>query len=575
VCHSERPSPCHSERPSPCHSERSEESAKKDRKPNGFSGKFAAILREEHGSLRQIAFLLLSDAALIIALMTLILYLGITGVADKSGMEQFKYFLFILILSLLFVIADRRMSKAFFRLFEKKAVRLRLNIIRCVRKTDLLTLEETGPGKIFTALTSDIREVIDTSKILTSCVVGALRIALIFICVGLLSLPAFLLLLLAALVGCYFYVANHSQMMECFDQVRDQENRLFSAVGDLLGGFKELRLNDRKSSDFYHRGLGRHVSAMQELRIRYLHCHTNTSSIIYASWYLALLIITLGLPFTAASPYILMIIVGMLVTMPLNHVVSFYSQFHQAYLSLRRLLRLEETMENFVAESVVKASPEELSRYKHMIYENLSFAFRAKDGHPFTAGPLNFRCLSGEVIFITGGNGSGKTTLLRLLTGLYDAASCRFLVNRKEADIRAYRELFAPIFTDFHLFDRLYGMTVPLGEKESEKLSGLLRRFDLEKRVTYSDGKFSTLDLSTGQRKRLALVTVMMEDRPIYIFDEWAADQDPHFREYFYHTLIPEFKAQGKTVIAVTHDDRYFHLPDRLVKMEYGQIVEN
>ncbi|OQX17006.1 MAG: hypothetical protein BWK80_39820 [Desulfobacteraceae bacterium IS3] len=547
---------------------RSEEPVK-DRleKSGGLPAKFDQIVTEERPALKEIAFLLLADAFLIISMMTLILYLGI---ADKSGWSQFRYFIYILMLSIFLVITDRRMNSSFFRFFEKKAVGLRMNMIRCVRKTDLLTLEETGHGKIFTALTSDIREVIDTSRLLTSCIVGALRIILIFICIGFMSLPALLILLAAALIGGIFYVYRHTLLMELFDRVRDQENRLFDAVGSLLGGFRELRLNDRKSNAFYHTGLGAHSAAMQNLRIRYLHCHTDISSIIYASWYLAMLIITLTLPFTPTPPYMLSIIVGLLVTMPLNHVVSFYSQFHQAYLSLRRLLRLEADMENFVAEPAVKAATEELAEYEHIIAENISFMYAAKDGRPFTVGPLNFSFRAGEVIFISGGNGAGKSTLLKLITGLYYPASGGFLVNGKEADIRAYREIFAPIFTDFHLFDRLYGMR----DIDEEKLSGLFRRFDLEKRVNYAEGKFSTLDLSTGQKKRLALLTVMMEDKPVYIFDEWAADQDPHFREYFYYMLIPEFKAQGKTVIAVTHDDRYFHVPDRLVKMEYGQISE-
>jgi len=159
---------------------------------------------------------------------------------------------------------------------------------------------------------------------------------------------------------------------------------------------------------------------------------------------------------------------------------------------------------------------------------------------------------------------------MKLITGLYQADSGRFFLNGKETDIFLFRELFSPIFTDFHLFDRLYGMR----DIDEAKLDGLLRRFQLEKRVRCSDGKFSTLDLSTGQKKRLAMIITIMEDKPVYIFDEWAADQDPHFREYYYKTLLPEFREQGKTVIAVSHDDRYYHTADRVIRMEYGRIAD-
>jgi putative ATP-binding cassette transporter len=157
------------------------------------------------------------------------------------------------------------------------------------------------------------------------------------------------------------------------------------------------------------------------------------------------------------------------------------------------------------------------------------------------------------------------------VTGLYLADSGKiFLNNGQETDIRLHRELFGTVFTDFHLFDRLYGME----EVDEEKLKRLLRQFDLEKKVQWTDGKFSTLDLSTGQKKRLALVITILEDKPIYVLDEWAADQDPHFREYFYTTLLPEFKEQEKTILAVTHDDMYFHTADRILHLEYGQLSQ-
>ena len=73
---------------------------------------------------------------------------------------------------------------------------------------------------------------------------------------------------------------------------------------------------------------------------------------------------------------------------------------------------------------------------------------------------------------------------------------------------------------------------------------------------------------------RKALISALLEDREIYIFDEWAADQDPQFRKRFYEKIIPELKQKGKTIFAVTHDDHYWNLADIVVKMEYGRIVE-
>ena len=171
-----------------------------------------------------------------------------------------------------------------------------------------------------------------------------------------------------------------------------------------------------------------------------------------------------------------------------------------------------------------------------------------------------------------GGNGSGKSTLLKVISGLYYSSTGSVFINGKEIDIAQYRYLFSAIFTDFHLFDRLYGLTQDIDQK---KLNNLLKIMELDHKLSYKDNRFTTLDLSTGQKKRLAMVVSMMEDKPIYIFDEWAADQMPHFRDYFYYYLLPDLRNKGKSVIAVTHDDDYYHTADRVLKMDYGHLKTN
>ena len=95
----------------------------------------------------------------------------------------------------------------------------------------------------------------------------------------------------------------------------------------------------------------------------------------------------------------------------------------------------------------------------------------------------------------------------------------------------------------------------------------------MDQKVTLQGRSFSTLDLSQGQRRRLAL-TAYLEDRPIYVFDEWAADQDPQYKEIFYKTLLPDLCKRGKLVVVITHDDRYFHLGNQVIKLEDGKAVE-
>ncbi len=70
------------------------------------------------------------------------------------------------------------------------------------------------------------------------------------------------------------------------------------------------------------------------------------------------------------------------------------------------------------------------------------------------------------------------------------------------------------------------------------------------------------------------MIIALLENRPLLLLDEWTADQDPQFRLFFYTQLLPKLKSQGKTIVLINHDDRYFSTADRVIKMEYGQIIE-
>jgi putative ATP-binding cassette transporter len=190
----------------------------------------------------------------------------------------------------------------------------------------------------------------------------------------------------------------------------------------------------------------------------------------------------------------------------------------------------------------------------------------------FELGPINLTLQPGELVFLIGGNGSGKTTLVKLLMGLYEPDSGEIRLNGKLitlAERDEYRQQFSVVFYDFYLFEQLFGIEAKDLDGEGQRYLELLQ---LSHKLEIRDGKLSTVDLSQGQRKRLALLHAYLEDRPIYIFDEWAADQDPQYKQIFYYQLLPELKARGKTVIVISHDDRYYGLADRVIKLESGKV---
>ena len=208
-----------------------------------------------------------------------------------------------------------------------------------------------------------------------------------------------------------------------------------------------------------------------------------------------------------------------------------------------------------------------------MQFENITHAYTSEDQNAgFTLGPIDLSIEPGELVFVIGGNGSGKTTLAKVITGLYLPQSGHVRFNGQivtERNQETYREHFTAVFSDFFLFENLLGLE---HHSIDEQARDYLKQLRLDHKVTVTDGVLSTIDLSNGQRKRLALLTAYLEDRPVYLFDEWAADQDPVFKNFFYHHILPELKQRGKTVFVISHDDQYYGVADRLIKLDYGQI---
>jgi putative ATP-binding cassette transporter len=267
------------------------------------------------------------------------------------------------------------------------------------------------------------------------------------------------------------------------------------------------------------------------------------------------------------------VFVALFATAPLWALVAALPMLSRGQTALDRI----ETVGMRLGDGPVVASPAIVSPHALRIeFEQVQFAYGdTSNGGGFALGPLDFTLEPGELVFVTGGNGSGKSTFVKVLTGLYPPASGNIRLSGTTIDAannESYRELFSVVYSDFFLFDRLPGSISTELQNEAHEY---LLTLKLDQKVRVVGNTLSTTALSQGQRRRLALLMAYLEDRSIYVLDEWAADQDPNFREVFYTRLLPELKRKGKTVVVVTHDDRYFHLGDRLVNLDYGKIQDH
>jgi putative ATP-binding cassette transporter len=337
-------------------------------------------------------------------------------------------------------------------------------------------------------------------------------------------------------------------------------------------------MNSRKSAEFFETKLVRLSAETQDIKIKTLQAFNKCALIGQGSVFIlvasALFILPVITPDDLSKiPAIIAVI--LFIFGPISEIVSSIPYISRAAVSIQVVDNLESQLDGFLIAKPIEGSalPELGEAFESIVCNQVLFSYSTEAGEaPFSIGPLDFTLRAGEVVFIIGGNGSGKSTFLKVLTGLYPHKSGEFTVNGHllgPLQITAYRNLFSPIFSDYHLFDKLYGVD-SVDDAEAEEL---IIQMGLSEKTQIIRREISNRKLSTGQRKRLALAVAILEDKPIFLFDEWAADQDPEFRRYFYEKILPELVADGKTVIAATHDDRYFHVANRVLKLEYGKFV--
>lgn len=477
----------------------------------------------------------------------------------------------------LYILAQRYIFGRSSEIFERVVERVRIRLSDKVRHAELIALEHIGKSEVYAKITQQTAIISQSQMALVAAMQASLMIVFSAMYVASLSRIAFVLTVLMVAVGASIYLSREQETFRYIDLSSSKEVELFDAITHTLDGFKEVRLSTRRSE-----GLAEQIRAvsseLRDLKVRTDALYNGNYIFATSFFYVLIGIVTFLLPrlvptyttvITSISAAILFII-G-----PLSTLVSGIPAYTKANIAAGQIARVERELDRYGA----TGEDEEAERLPDtgtapaLQVRDVEFSYLDREGRRlFGVGPLNLTVESGEILFIVGGNGSGKSTLLKLLTALYQPDSGTVLaggVPVTRANVQSYRELFSVIFADFHLFDRLYG----LGEVDEARVAELLREMQIDDKTSFRGGRFTSLDLSTGQKKRVALVSALLEDKPIYVFDEWAADQDPEFRRYFYEELLERIRAGGKTVIAVTHDDRYFHVADRVVKMEYGALV--
>ena len=504
----------------------------------------------------------------------------INQAARTAGINNLnlRYFLMFVVAMALYIMCLRYSSREMSRLMIDVVHRIRIRVTGKVQTSELAILESIGKNRVISAITQEATTIADSGGVMIGGLQSAIVVIFASFYIAFLSLPAFLLTLITTVAGVMIVMKSRALSRQWMKATKNKEVEFLNYTTDAIDGFKETKLNTRRGEDL-RADLQRCSTEITRLRMSTENLATGNTILAQSTFYVLIASVVFLLPqlIPTYTTVIIEITTAILFIIgPLRLIVGLVPYFAMCDEATRAIMRLELALDEGRAvagngNGNGHAPPAPMP-FHSLALEDVRFSYRHDGNELFAVGPVSFPVNAGEIVFIIGGNGSGKSTLLKVLAGLYPPDSGRIVVDGMPVgagDVQSYRELFAAVFADFHLFQKLYGL---LGT-DAAVVQSLIGQMQLDGKVGVQQDRFTTLDLSTGQRKRLALIVSLLDRRPLLIFDELAADQDPEFRQFLYEELLPQLKAQGSTVIAATHDDRYFHVADKVIKMEYGKVA--
>ncbi|MCP5105577.1 MAG: cyclic peptide export ABC transporter, partial [bacterium] len=474
---------------------------------------------------------------------------------------------------LLYIIGRKVLQTELIKLTFDIIYDLRMKLVGKIFNTSYRNFEQIERGRVLATLNDDTNRISMAANIVVMLATSIITIFGAFVYLATIAFwaTAVTLLVISFVAAVYYVVTQKTNRL--FEEARDTQDVFMELLNGLLDGFKELSMHFNKRKE-YQEDVG---CTVDEFRRK-----LSAAFIKFVNAFLIgefLLIMTLGLVgfgiprlFPGISRLMVMSFIMVLLYLigPFNALLRSIPEINRMKVSWDRIREFSKDVPANIDPAHIVPPGKLPDKIESIDAEGVMFEYKSDtEIERFRVGPVDFSARKGEVIFVIGGNGSGKTTLAKLLTGLYIPGNGRVKINGKTEPNYRLGEYFSVVFSDYHLFEKLYNVDLTGREEEIREYLKLLR---LDQKVVLEKNAFSTVDLSGGQRKRLALLQCYLEDRPIYLFDEVAADQDPEFRKFFYRVLLPKMKEKGKIVIAVTHDDHYFDVADRVLKMDLGNI---
>ncbi len=463
------------------------------------------------------------------------------------------------------------------RLSQQAVFNLRMRLSSQILGSQLSHLEQVGNSRLLATLTEDVQAVAVAVYAIPFLCIDLAMVLGCLIYITWLSWLVILLVIVIAVVAISSCEWITTQGRKNLALAREDEDILFQHFRTITEGVKELKLHYRRRESFISKQLQVTAGEYKRHYTRGLTFFATTNTWGRFIFFFAIGFVLFALPqFITLNPQTLYsyILTFTYLMLPMDNIISKLPQFSSSAIALEKIDSLGLSLVSKEESSTVP--PASKLSWHSLELKGVTHTYHTdQEDTSFTLGPIDLTLYPQEIVFIVGGNGSGKSSLAKLITGLYVPESGKISFDGELIDNHNrewYRQHFSVVFADFYLFEELLGLENLDLDKQAQEYLKLLQ---LQHKVRVEDGVLSTTSLSGGQRKRLALLTAYLENRPIYIFDEWAADQDPNFKDVFYKQILPALRDTGKTVLVISHDDRYFQACDRIIKLDYGKIDSN
>ena len=448
-----------------------------------------------------------------------------------------------------------------------------LRMMRMVLQTELLNYEKIGATSILNAIGREAQVLSTSIPLLVGAFTSLSIVIFLIIYTAFISFTAFVILSISTLI--IFLITSRALMNSHRNIMKAWQGETvnFSLYNDFLFGFQEVKVNTERSKAITSELIQLTKKSLKE-KTDALVDITNFFAFLQTMLYILIGIMIFVVPMLSehfGNDITQVATTTLFLVGSLSATIQIIPSISQANVSAMRLLLIEEELKKEANDFIDQISMDE--KIESITLENILFHYKQiENTSNFKLGPINFHFAKGKIYFIRGSNGSGKTTLLRLLVGLIQPEHGSISVNGKKVTknmLEAYRNKFAIVFNNFYLFKKLYG----IANFEDTYFDEILSLMEMKEKVSIDRGQFSDLKLSTGQRKRIALMVALFENKDFIILDEWAADQDPEFRKKFYTKILPMLKNQGKTIIALTHDDAYYDVADKIIVLDNGKMA--